>query len=68
MPEAKLVKIVFDDRGYWLLWHWERALLRMHPLDDLLYCSGPFESIAEAAKAVTPGWTLIPFQPTATTE
>jgi hypothetical protein len=65
MAEAKLVKIVFDDREYWLLWHWERALSRTRPLDDLLYCSGPFASIADAEKAVTPGWTLVPFQPVA---
>jgi hypothetical protein len=62
MTATKLVKIVFDGQGYWLLWHWEQVLSKTHPLDEFLYCSGPFGSIEEAEKAVTPGWTLERFK------
>jgi hypothetical protein len=63
MTATKIVKIVSDGQKYWLLWHWEHVLLKTHPLDELLYCSGPFGSTEEAEKAVTLGWTLEPFKP-----
>jgi hypothetical protein len=61
MPWSKQVKIVFDGRGYWLLWHWE-TFLTAGASTASVYASGPFESIAVAEKAVTPGWNLIPYQ------
>ena len=60
--EIKQLKIVYDGQGYWLLWHWEnRWFPNKHPTQErlpqlsgyYLCVTGPFESAAEAEKAIT---------------
>jgi hypothetical protein len=71
MTATKIVKMVYDGQGYWLLWHWEMVpLLDAHPTDErlsvlsghMLYGSGPYGSKEDARKAVAADWMLIPFQ------
>jgi hypothetical protein len=61
MPETEYVKMVYYGQA-WMLWHWNKHLTPTHLKDSYTCASGPFESVAEAEKAVTSGWTLIPYQ------
>jgi hypothetical protein len=60
------VKIVFDGKEYWLLWHWQDLVSPVAPGAPL--ASGPFPTLEEANKVAsdaekTFGWIVIPFAP-----
>ena len=68
MPATKIVKIVYDGKGYWLLWLWELLLQTPHTFDaSVKHVDGPFGTLEEASKeaviAIAEGWTVIPFPP-----
>jgi hypothetical protein len=65
MTTTKQIKIAFDGKSYWLLWHWEivtRETATLHA--TATYVSGAYESL-EAAEvkckgAIVDGWTVDP--------
>jgi hypothetical protein len=64
VPETKYVKIVFDGQSYWLLWRWNPYL---DPAPgalsgDYRYATGPFNTVEDAKKTITEGWTTIDFK------
>jgi hypothetical protein len=63
MPALKQVKVVFDGKSYWLLWHWE---ILMHPTPNLnasrQFVAGPFPTVDQAEAAIPKDWTPILFQ------
>ena len=64
MTATKLVKIVFDGQGYWLLWHWHPDI---QPTPDNLtagysHVSGRFDSLDKAREAIPGDWTPIPYK------
>jgi len=67
MTVTKHVKVVFDGQAYWLLWNWGTYRTPVTLPAAFSYASGPFESEADAEKAVTEkliaeGWKLVPFR------
>ncbi|MFZ0807934.1 MAG: hypothetical protein WAN03_17200 [Candidatus Sulfotelmatobacter sp.] len=61
---SKQVKVVFDGKEYWLLWHWEDLVSPLAPAQPL--ASGPFPNIEEATKVASEaekhsGWIILPF-------
>jgi len=59
---AKHVKMVFDGRGYWLLWHWQSFTPAPETFPGgFSFASGPFENREIAKEAVTDEWTLVDY-------
>ena len=63
MPATKIVKIMYDGKAYWLLWHWETLAYSTSLSASERYASGPYVTLEEA-EAVIPkdkDWTTEPF-------
>ena len=64
LARLKQIKILFDGKEYWLLWHWEDLVSPVAPAAPL--ASGPFRTIDEANKVASDaerdwGWIVLPF-------
>jgi hypothetical protein len=64
--KSKQIKIVFDGKEYWLLWHWEDLVSPVAPAAPL--ASGPFQTVEEANRVASDaekdyGWIVLPFSP-----
>jgi hypothetical protein len=61
---ARLAKIVFDGRDYWVLWNWHSIPVSPPLTHGFTHADGPFSSPEEASAAAqsTEGWTVVPFK------
>jgi hypothetical protein len=65
MITTKQVKIAFDGKSYWLLWHWEivsRTTATLHAAAAYVSCAYESREAAEAKceAAIVEGWTVDP--------
>lgn len=66
---SKQVKIVFDGKVYWLLWHWETLSRQTSLSHSAHFVDGWFATLHEARAAAANaakdhGWTVLDFSGT----
>ena len=48
MARSKQIRVLFDGKEYWLIWHWEDLASPVAPASPL--ASGPYPTVEEANK------------------